>query len=288
MVRSVLLPHGLNHARAATLAKDNLLQHIILALPGVQDGRTEIQILFCQDGCPDPQKETAEKRETLPGATARVYWTALLRKFHPLLTVKLIDFSFTNHFHDQEKRLELLRNSDIFYCRGTGINSHEALVNISDNKDYESEVETLQYEVLWNRLIYVGICGAAKWAGDVVERPDGSVRRGLGLFGRDVFVEYADWRAKTKESKQCLEISEINYCIVDTTLPAIRSGVMMGKHANKGRKDEYRLKAYGIQQNLNGVLEYLLRKVDAWLCTETGLLFEVRIRDGMWRYRRPC
>ena len=117
--------------------------------------------------------------------------------------------------------------------------------------------------------------------------PDGCFRRGLGLFGRDVFVAYANWMAKTKESNQWLEISEINYCIVDTTLPAIRSGVMMGKHANKGRKDEYWLKAYGIQQNLNGVLEYLLRKVDVWLCTATGQLFELRIRDGMWRYR-PC
>ena len=186
----------------------------------------------------------------------------------------------------------MLKTSDIVYCRGTGndremgIKTFDALVNISDNRDYDKEVLTLQYEVMQNRLVYIGVCGAAKWAGYAVKMPDGSFRRGLGLFGRDVFVEYADW-AETKESNQCLEISEINYCIVDTTLPlpAIRSGVMMGKHANKGRKDEYRLKAHGIQQNLNGVLEYLVRKVDVYTSTAAGRRFELRIEDGMARYQ---
>ena len=82
-----------------------------------------------------------------------------------------------------------------------------------------------------------------------------------------------------------IKINEINYGIVYTCLAAIRSGVMMGKNANRDRKDEYRAKAYGIQQNLNGVLEYLLRKVDVYTCTATGRRFELRIEDGMARYQ---
>ena len=136
-----------------------------------------------------------------------------------------------------------------------------------------------------NRLVYIGVCAAAKWAGYAVKMPDGSFRRGLGLFGRDVFVEYSDWNDKTKESSQVIEINEINYGIVDTCLAAIRSGLMMGKNANRDRNYEYRAKAHGIQQNLNGVLEYLLRKVDVYTCTATGRRLELRIEDGMARYQ---
>ena len=294
MVRSVLLTHGLNHHRATMLANNDLFENMILSLPAVSVGETEIQILYCQDGFPESWRETAEKRENNPGASTDAYWTALVKRIDPMLTVRLIDFSFTNRFHEnRETRLALLKTSDIFYCRGAGnhremgIKTFDALVNISDNRDYDKEVLTLQYEVMQNRLVYIGVCGAAKWAGYVVEMPDGSFRRGLGLFGRDVFVEYSDWNDKTKESSQVIEINEINYGIVDTCLAAIRSGLMMGKNANRDRKDEYRAKAHGIQQNLNGVLEYLLRKVDVYTCTATGQLFELRIGDGMARYR-PC
>ena len=40
-----------------------------------------------------------------------------------------------------------------------GDNTYDALVNISEGNEYSNLVVTLQYEVLQNRLVYIGICG---------------------------------------------------------------------------------------------------------------------------------
>ena len=110
MVRSVLLTHGLNHHRATMLANNDLFENMILSLPAVSVGETEIQILYCQDGFPESWRETAEKRENNPGASTDAYWTALVKRIDPMLTVRLIDFSFTNRFHEnRETRLALLK-----------------------------------------------------------------------------------------------------------------------------------------------------------------------------------
>ena len=68
-----------------------------------------------------------------------------------------------------------------------------------------------------------------------------------------------------------IEINEVNYCIVDTTTEKIGCAVMCNTSTHTvDQKASYELKAAQIQENLNGVLTYLLIKVDQWRCTATS------------------
>ena len=199
MVRSVLLTHGLNHHRAGQLTLAPEFCDMVRSL--VTAGKTTLRILFCQDGLPDAWKE----KNANPGADAQTYWESAVKKVAPHVTdVEIIDWSF-HHPGDRRQALESLKTADIFYIRGTGhdkANGEDTdsyLVDITEDPDCAELVLALQYEVLQNRLVYVGVCGAAKWAGDEVEMWRGGKRRGLQLFGRGISVDYAGWQKLSKK-----------------------------------------------------------------------------------------
>ena len=141
-----------------------------------------------------------------------------------------------------------------------GDNTYDALVNISEGNEYSNLVVTLQYEVMQNRLGYIGICGAAKWAGYDVELKGGP-RRGLELFGRNVSVNYGHWMDEPSRNITVIEINEVNYCIVDTDNEIAGCAVMcQSRSHSEDQKARYARKAAGIQENLNGVLDHLRSK----------------------------
>ena len=151
MVRSVLLTHGLNHKRADILIQNPACRAMIRSL-----------------------------------VAGKACWEHILIKTAPHFgCVKLVLFSFRCHPHDQADALRWLQIADLFYIRGTGYDTelrqhtYSSLVDISDDPSCAELVLALQYEVLQNRLVYVGVCGAAQWAGESVLIPKGGMRQGL-------------------------------------------------------------------------------------------------------------
>ena len=61
------------------------------------------------------------------------------------------------------------------------------LVNLIDDSSVATLILALQYQVMLNQLVYFGVCGASKWAGDQVEVPSGR-RQGLQLLGKQINV----------------------------------------------------------------------------------------------------
>ena len=154
-------------------------------------GKTTITILYCQDGQPESWRETYETRLKNPGGSCQAFWEHILRQVAPHVgCVKLVLFSFRCHPHDQADALRWLQIADLVYIRGTGYDTelrqhtYSSLVDISDDPSCAELVLALQYEVLQNRLVYVGVCGAAQWAGEAVLIPKGGMRQGLQLFGK--------------------------------------------------------------------------------------------------------
>ena len=235
-------------------------------------GKTTITILYCQDGFPESWRETDEKRLENPAATSEAFWDYILRKVAPHVRhVNMVDFSFRCHPHDHADALGWLQMADLFYIRGTGQGTFSALVDISDDPSCFDLVVALQYEVLQNRLVYVGVCGAAQWAGDYVQVHNGGMRRGLQLFGRGFSVQYPDWRKATIPDPRVIEINAVNFCVVDTVLERAVCAVMCNKKNHNSRvRQEYFAKSLSIQKNLDRVLEALRGKKDLWRCTVTG------------------
>ena len=168
----------------------------------------------------------------------------------------------------------------MFYCRGTGWQNagpdsdmRDELCRIGNGPEYATQILALQYEILQNRLLYVGICGASKWAGYNVILPGGQVQRGLALFGRDVSVYYDGWQQPTRLNSNCIEINEVNYCLIDTTLGIIGSFVMCKQKARYQQKAEYVRKAGQINANLLHVLTTIMTKADLYRCPHTMALY---------------
>ena len=165
-------------------------------------GKTTITILYCQDGLPYSWRETDQQRLEDPGATCKAFWEHILRKVAPSVSVNMVDCSFRCHPQDRADAANTLQNADVFYIRGTGNDrfAHQDtssyLVDIIDDPSCAELVLNLQYEVLQNRLVYVGVCGAAKCAGESVIMRRGERRRGLELFGQGVAVHYGDWKIR--------------------------------------------------------------------------------------------
>ena len=112
----------------------------------------------------------------------RTFWEHILRKVAPHLEcVKLVLFSFRCQPHEQADALRWLQIADLFYIRGTGYDTelrqdtYSSLVDISDDPSCAELVLALQYEVLQNKLVYVGVCVSATWAGESVLLPKGGM-----------------------------------------------------------------------------------------------------------------
>ena len=115
------------------------------------------------------------------------------------VSVRIVNFTFNCHGDDHfNTMMEWIGEADIFNMRGTGTNvdgttTKMALVNVLRNQGCDKMVLKLQYEVIQNRLIYIGVCGGPKFAGDTVDVGRGIFQRGLQLFGRGVNVAYESW-----------------------------------------------------------------------------------------------
>ena len=161
-------------------------RRMIMNLPSVQAGRFEVRILFCQDGTPVHWRETLGHRLRKPEANHKTYWRRALQHLDPRFSVNVLDVSFNGEFQpNEDNRVQQLMWADIFYCRGTGGlyegpsgDMRAELCRISNSPQYARQILALQYEILQNRLLYVGICGASKWAGYNVSLPGGQVQRG--------------------------------------------------------------------------------------------------------------
>ena len=126
----------------------------------------------------------------------------------------------------------------------------------------------------------MGVCGAAKWAGETVKMPRQPPRPGLCLFGKGVSVDYCYWEDPPKMDYRVIEVNEVNYCIVDTVLMEAVADVMPGKYQDMQHIDLYRHKAECIEHNLAVVLFYLRGKTDFCTCTVTRRIFALHIDSG--------
>ena len=76
MVRSLLLTQGLNHERASALAKDTDFRRLMIH---VAENKSNMTILYCQDGVPLNWKETPERRLANPGATQQTVLQSVMK-----------------------------------------------------------------------------------------------------------------------------------------------------------------------------------------------------------------
>ena len=300
MVRAVLLTHGLNDPRRIALQQNADFRHMIMNLPSVTAGRFEVRILFCQDGTPVHWREAPADRVRKPGANHETYWRRALQHLDKRFYVNFLDFSFNAEFQpNEDKRVQQLMWADIFYCRGTG-GQYEGLsgdmraelCRISNSPQYARQIFALQYEILQNRRLSVGICGASKWAGYNVSLPGGEVKRGLALFGLGISVCYDKWEDRTRSDDSKIEINEMNYCIVDTTLNMpnrppglIGSYVMTKQKRSLEELIDYAKKAGRINVNLREVLAHIMRKVDLYQCPHTHAFYFLSAGDGSARWQ---
>ena len=109
----------------------------------------------------------------------------------------------------------------------------------------------------------------------------GEVKRGLALFGRDVSVHYDGWQQPTRLNSNCIEINDVNYCLIATTLGIVGSFVMCKQKARYQQKAEYVRKAGQINANLLHVLTTIMTKADLYRCPHTGALYFLRASDGI-------
>ena len=98
----------------------------------------------------------------------------------------------------EDEREELSRDlayADIFISRKDPL----ALVNVIDAPLNQKLKEQLQWRVMDNRLMYIGVCGGSKIAGArmLVGTKENAERKGLGFFGRNINVEYNGWISPT-------------------------------------------------------------------------------------------
>ena len=249
--------------------------------------------MYCQDGMPEPWRETDEKRQANPGATTQKFWDACIQHIDKRVTVNLVEFSFRSD--DRAAAKAWLTHADLFYIRGTGFdketkeNTFEQLVDIVDDPSCADLVLALQYEVLENKIIYVGVCGAAKLAGESVSMPEkGGTRKGLQLFGKGVTIQYDGWRDDTINDNRVIQINEVNFSIVDTLQGKADCAVMCNnKKHSYADKQQYLAKAKRIQQNLQGVLAALECKIDYWTCALTMRVFAMQVHSGRTWYVQP-
>ena len=101
-----------------------------------------------------------------------------------------------------------------------------------------------------HRRVYIGVCGAAKWAGEVIDMGKGNYGPGLGLFGKGVNIAYDFWWSPTRSDNNTVEITDSTLAAIDTRMDHMQSAVLINKkdHDAAKKKERSQLKASEIQQ----------------------------------------
>ena len=276
MVRAVFLTHGLNEKRIETLVDDDSFVRIVRDV-AAREGK--IHVLYCDDGF---SKAWRDDPLVPPDVAFCKYWKALIDKIVPKLPVHVLYFSFQG---DPAVSVDLLRRADFFFLRGTSPGTYTSLAEIVSNPDYSKIVLELQYRVLLNKMVFIGVCGGALVASYKFEPVRHQCMDGFGFMGRGMNIYYDDWQHPVRRNS--VQISQVHYAIIDTTLDIATVGVMCnkGKHTFS-EKNNYKIKAGEMQTELKKMLSYLRNEKgkDLYTDTCTGRVFAIDVYIGEARW----
>ena len=273
MVRAILSPHGLNDDRGERMSACQTTQQVIQSHAAAK-GDEIINVVWCQNGT-HPDGKTPEHE--FDGTMRR-----FLRRLLPRHQINVEEFKFEETSisnADRQRGLAKLQCCDIFYMRGTWGMPDRVLADIVMNSSYEEAVLILQYKVLFNHTLYMGICGGAMLASDTFD-PTGFVGldlQGLGLLGKQVTIHYDDWRDPSLPHG--IRFNNVVYTVIDTT-QNIWSCQVLTKKKNADKMAEYARVASQMTQNLQQYAR-TLNKDDLYR-THTGRLFSVNWMEGTW------
>ena len=241
------------------------------------EGKDTLHVLFCQDGT---HKEYRQGKGRFFKSMKK------LLKFVENCTVSVETWEFEEASagqepEDRQRAIQKLKRCDIFYMRGTMGMDNSALGNIVKNDQNEEAVVMLQYKVLFNHTLYMGICGGAKFASDIFATDDGGNMRGLGLLGKKETIHHDEWQLRPKGDG--IRFNEVVCTLIDTTLNIVECQVFTKNKESEERKAEYESIAEEMTHKLQHYIRDKIRGKEDHYKTKQGQPYTVLIYDGMWK-----
>lgn len=160
VMRIILTPRGMNDPLVRALTNDkvasNLLPErkeskVVICQDGVE--RKEIKVVICQDGwTPSLRVDVSKLQET-------TYLQKLFDNCFDGVRLRFENISF-----DDGDFVANLSDADIFYFKGFG-GGMAQVREIFSNPHYQDSIREVARKVMYNQMVYFGVCGGAIVAG---------------------------------------------------------------------------------------------------------------------------